>query len=355
MIRKILSTIALLIMMSVASFGQTPPVAGPISGPTLLVDGSINPTQIPDLNAYRSVLVYLQADTAITLAQKIANIQLTNPADAAILSTDVPSFASGYSVQTTRTAADAVVQSTIDSLQTALTPAGAVQLNTYVQQQKKGMKIYAFSSDTSKSITTYGNVAAFEFGDPDSGWDDFGDEEGYAVEGPYTCNAYPQSPSSTFVPTGATASGRVAGLSGWVDQTEGNNNSQGTIYTETFEYHFLLIGNVCSRQILSISLNVQFEIAYTKVLLQTAGYDCVPGSVPSVCTYDTAVWCSAPADFNPTGVSNTHLYSAWLTYGACERFGASGPWACLATLAEGTSNQIKAGLPFGGQSCTYNP
>ena len=139
---KLLLTFCLLIASSTGTFAQT-----------LLVDGSVTPTQIPDATAYQAVLLYMQDTTTVTsLTQKVNRIGFSNAADIAAFETAVATFSKAYDsgeqsfTSTTTTFDDTIgvtlTQNCMITLQANLTSAGYAQLYAYIQQEKYGMKIY---------------------------------------------------------------------------------------------------------------------------------------------------------------------------------------------------------------------
>jgi hypothetical protein len=123
--------------------------------PVLLVDGSVNPSQIPDVNAYRAVFVHMQdSNTVSTLAQKVSRIGFTSSADAQTFQQTMLAFSTEYTTSqadfvpgpTTPSFDDStgltITQTYMNSLNSSLTSGGAAQLNTYVQNEKANMKMY---------------------------------------------------------------------------------------------------------------------------------------------------------------------------------------------------------------------
>jgi hypothetical protein len=365
---KIFSIVLLILAMAMGVSAQT--------YDTLLVNGAATPSQIPDLMAYRAVFVHMQdPNDSVPVADRVSQIPFTNLQDMSTFETTTQSFYSAYTSATTRAQKDAIVQNTMNSLNTNLSSPGSLTLNNYIQSQKSGINVYGgvINGNSIVLYTTYYSVTALYTGTVESIWDDYSSDEGYddvGGGGGLVCSDSPQNPllqyGITQIPgtvTGQTSSvaynipnGSTSGFG-----ASGGYPGAGTIYTSTTTYKFLQFCTIQGRdpwyQNISFSISPQFEIAYTKSLNTGIAYGCwVNHAGVTTCWYPTSAWCQVPnPDYNPSAISDTQFWAAWYVEAACGRLGTSGPWTCVLGLAKGTTNQIRAGSFGSPMPCSYNP
>jgi len=162
---------------------------------TLLVNGALTPTQVPDEIGYRAVLIYMDdPNDALPVATRVAMVALPTVQDVSTFTTAVQAFYPAYEAASPQSAKDAIVQSYITSLNSSLSAAGVTALYNYVQAQKSNIQVWGqvVNGNTQVGFTTYTNATAQDVGDPDSYYDDYGDEEGGATGDPeWHCNYIP--------------------------------------------------------------------------------------------------------------------------------------------------------------------
>lgn len=157
-----LSALTVLVLLPLALLAQNAPVMPPGT-----IDGAKNPELIPDVVAYRLFFVAVATPPGPTADQqrrqtaKLARIGLTQ-ADSQILISTLTTFYTQYpdfikrenaaadqaraaglpiDVKASGARRDALVQSTLAGLKSALTPTGVEALEAHVQQEKAGIKI----------------------------------------------------------------------------------------------------------------------------------------------------------------------------------------------------------------------
>jgi hypothetical protein len=344
----IFSLVIVLLLAVTSAFGQV-----------LLVDGSVNPGQIPDTLAYRYVFDYTQTATRASASAKEAMI-FTNQSDMVTFENLTAGFPAIKQQQSLATR-DQLTAVMVSSLNQSLTPEGAAQLNSFVQEVKHGLKVYGGDDGTPATGYSSGiNIFAYDPGSWDSYWDAFGTFTGGSYNG--FCQNTPIT--STMAYGGLFAQGVIDGLN--MSATLDVNNTSivppgqsgepgaGVVFAFTFKYSFVYWTHNCVEQYpITISLTTYEEIAYTKLIWTgRPGTDCFVVGGRTVCSYPVNPLCynTKNPDYMPIGVNDDRSWPAWYSLASCNATTIDGStvWFCIPLIAVGTTNITPA-------NCTYNP
>lgn len=346
----IFSLVVVLLLAVTSAFGQV-----------LLVDGSVNPGQIPDALAYRQVINYTQTPTQLSAFAKEGTI-FTNQSDIVTFENVTASFPA-VEQQQNRATRDSMTMAMVSQLLQSLTPTGAVQFSSFEQQFKSYMQIYGGAGDDAgtQGYSTTFMVTANNVSYLDADWNTFISIEGSQYE---FCSVNPVSTTITY--QNVSANGTVQGLYSSATLTVPDQSTTlptqlgepgaGVVYEFTATFVTLFTSHECVPTppiLLSLTLHTYEEIAYTKVRnTNGAKSGCYVVGGREVCSYPVNPLCinTPNPDYNPVGVNDSESWPAWYTLGACSSstFGGTNVWLCIPTIAIGTTNLTPA-------NCTYNP
>lgn len=215
------------------------------------------------------------------------------------------------------------------------------------------------------SVVIYDTFDAVDLGGSDSGWDSYGDQEIDVSGGTCSCiiDGIGTYPTFTFADGADIVHGSGGIVSAFVAGATANPLTTTPVQTGGWTFGYVIScssnGHKVSQDIVHDPVNLQYEIAYTKLLETGIPNNCSTNNAGvQTCDYGVATWClGIPSpDFAPTAVRDSQFYGAWNADAACARRGGTGtPWTCAFGFAVGTTNLQQAGSAFSPKACTYNP